>query len=141
MTTKIKNVLNTVKKRRIAATFSVICAGFLYYAQGQVTNLYLPCIIKANTGLLCPACGITQMAIALLQLRFHDAFMTNPGIALISPLLLFVVFVFWYNWINSKKTQSKVFYAICLLCTIYLILWAIYRNLQVYIDIPRIMVV
>ncbi len=137
---KINSILNTKKKKRIAGTFAIILIGLLYYAQGQVTGLYLPCLIKLHTGLLCPACGITHMAIALLQLRFYDAFAANPGLVLISPFLLIVLFTYWYAWINDKKIKSKAFYALCLFCIIFLILWAIYRNLYVFVDMHRIMV-
>ncbi len=81
------------------------------------------------------------MAVALLQFRFADAFYANIGLALISPLLAVVLFIYWFNWIKGKQEQSKILTALTLFCVIYLVAWGIFRNLYVNVDIQRILVV
>ena len=48
----------------------------------------IPCMFHILTGLDCPSCGISRMCMALLQLRFADAFRYNPAIFCLLPLLL-----------------------------------------------------
>lgn len=66
----------------------VLLLGFGYALWGSVTGLWLPCPFHALTGLECPGCGVTRMCLALLRLDFAAAWAANPGLLLLSPLIL-----------------------------------------------------
>ncbi len=66
----------------------VLLLGLAYALWGTVTGLWLPCPFHALTGLECPGCGVTRMCLALLRLDFAGAWAANPGLLLLSPLIL-----------------------------------------------------
>ena len=69
----------------------VLLLGLGYALWGSVTGLWLPCPFHALTGLECPGCGVTRMCLALLRLDFAAAWTANPGLLLLSPLILALV--------------------------------------------------
>lgn len=69
----------------------VLLLGLGYALWGSVTGLWLPCPFHALTGLECPGCGVTRMCLALLRLDFAAAWAANPGLLLLSPLILWLV--------------------------------------------------
>ena len=69
----------------------VLLLGLGYALWGSVTGLWLPCPFHALTGLECPGCGVTRMCLALLRLDFAAAWAANPGLLLLSPLILALV--------------------------------------------------
>lgn len=46
----------------------------------------LPCLIYALTGLRCPGCGVSRMALCLMRLDFAGAWAANPVILCLLPL-------------------------------------------------------
>ena len=69
----------------------VLLLGLGYALWSSVTGLWLPCPFHALTGLECPGCGVTRMCLALLRLDFAAAWAANPGLLLLSPLILALV--------------------------------------------------
>jgi len=51
-------------------------------------QILIPCVWKAISGYNCPGCGLTHAFIALLQLRWQEAWLENPLIYLIVPVLI-----------------------------------------------------
>ncbi len=137
----MKKILKTTKQKRIAGTLLAIIIGLLYYAQGQITNLYVPCAIYQITGLECPGCGVTRMAISFLQFNFSDAFDANAGLFISLPLIAIVFFYAWINWINEKNIRSKFIKTSIIILIVFLILWGIYRNLYYFVDISQLLVI
>ena len=75
--------------RRLSAGLALVLAAGLGYAGWvHLTHLALPCPFHAVTGLLCPGCGVTRMCLALLRLDLSAAWSANPGMLVLSPLLL-----------------------------------------------------
>ena len=66
----------------------LILLGLLYALWGSLTRLWLPCPFHLLTGLDCPGCGVTRMCRALLRLDLSAAWAANPGMLVLSPLLL-----------------------------------------------------
>lgn len=66
----------------------LILLGLLYALWGSLTRLWLPCPFHLLTGLDCPGCGVTRMCLALLRLDLSAAWSANPGMLVLSPLLL-----------------------------------------------------
>lgn len=82
-------------RRRLLQTLAgwgaVLALGLVYALWGGVTGLWIPCPIHTLTGLDCPGCGVTRMCLALLRLDFSGAWAANPGLLLLSPLLLWLL--------------------------------------------------
>ena len=68
----------------------LIAAGVAAYYGLARAGLAIPCLFYTLTGLLCPGCGNTRAALALLRLDFSAAFQFNP---------LFLVEFFYLAWI------------------------------------------
>ncbi len=66
----------------------VLLAGAGYVALVQRGGIAVPCLFRALTGLRCPACGATRMALALLRGDVRAAFRLNPPLFLLAPALL-----------------------------------------------------
>ena len=66
----------------------LILLGLLYALWGSLTRLWFPCPFHLLTGLDCPGCGVTRMCLALLRLDLSAAWSANPGMLVLSPLLL-----------------------------------------------------
>lgn len=69
----------------------VICAAFLvggcaYAIFVRATGLAIPCLFYTLTGLKCPGCGVTRMALCLLRLDFAGAWRQNPAILCLLPV-------------------------------------------------------
>ena len=75
----------------LGRTALLLLLGQLYVLWGSLTQLWLPCPFHALTGLECPGCGVTRMCLALLRLDFAAAWAANPGLLLLSPLILALV--------------------------------------------------
>lgn len=78
-----------VKKRLFRLI--VICAAFLaggcaYAIFVRSTGLAIPCLFYRLTGLKCPGCGITRMALCLMRLDFAGAWRQNPAILCLLPV-------------------------------------------------------
>lgn len=67
----------------------LLFAGLLYAFLVQKLGYGIPCLFRLRTGLLCPACGITRMFLAIGRLDFQTAFYENPFMLLSLPFLLF----------------------------------------------------
>lgn len=74
--------LNPSSKKRLykltASCTFVLLAGLLYYLFVSNTGWKIPCLFYTLTGLYCPGCGVTRMAVALLQFDFARAFHYHP---------------------------------------------------------------
>lgn len=82
----------------------VLLLGLGYALWGAVTGLWLPCPFHTLTGLECPGCGVTRMCLALLRLDFAAAWRANPGLLLLSPLILGLV---GWQVTNYVRTGSR----------------------------------
>ena len=82
-------------RRRLLQTLAgwgaVLALGLPYALWGSLIGLWIPCPTPTLTGLDCPGCGVTRMCLALLRLDFSGAWAANPGLLLLSPLLLWLL--------------------------------------------------
>ena len=63
-----------------------VCIFYILARQG----IGIPCIFNRVTGLLCPGCGNSRVALALLGFRFREAFSYNP---MFLPEFLYILWV------------------------------------------------
>ncbi len=119
---------NLKKVLSIAAVVALL--GISYALIVGFTPLYLPCIFNLITGYLCPGCGITRMFMAIFRMDFAAAYGYNAGVFVaLMPMAVFltswaITYVRSGNAILNK--WQKIF---AWAMAVYLILWAIVRNL------------
>lgn len=104
-------------------------AGILYGLFVRKTGLGIPCMFHLLTGLKCPGCGVTRMAVALLQLDFAGAFEANPAVLVLSPVLLAVFIKSAKTYIRTGRwTMGAMENTAVWLGTAVLVLYGIVRN-------------
>ena len=112
-------------RRRLLQTLAgwgaVLALGLAYALWGSVTGLWIPCPIHTLTGLDCPGCGVTRMCLALLRLDFSGAWAANPGLLLLSPLLLWLLLcvcrtTFWRSILGWSLVVLLVGYGVLRNC-------------------------
>lgn len=109
---------------------SVLLLGFLYLLLFKHTGLALDCVFQRITGFYCPGCGISRMLLALSELDFYRAFRYNPGVAVISPLLMFYIITRTVYYVRGLPyTVSKRESRLWILLMILIMLYGIIRNL------------
>ena len=102
----------------------LLCAGLLYGFVLIPLGVRIPCLFYRFTGLRCPGCGVTDLCLALLHGRYREALRYNWGLALASPVLVWLVARLWKNGACGKveKTVSAAL-------LIFLLAWGILRNI------------
>lgn len=99
-------------RRRLLQTLAgwgaVLALGLAYALWGGVTGLWIPCPIHTLTGLDCPGCGVTRMCLALLRLDFSGAWAANPGLLLLSPLLLWLLLWQMADYIRTGVCRTTL---------------------------------
>ena len=108
----------------------LILLGLLYALWGSLTRLWLPCPFHLLTGLDCPGCGVTRMCLALLRLDLSAAWSANPGMLVLSPLLLGLLSWHAVTYIrtgNRHFTRGQTF--LCWTLVGLLFLHGLLRNL------------
>ena len=79
------------------------CAYALFYMK---TGFGIPCVFNLITGLRCPGCGITHMAVNLLRLDFAAAFSSNRAVFVMLPVLAYLLCAKLYRYIRYGKTDE-----------------------------------
>lgn len=104
--------------------------GFCYYCFTQLTHLSVPCLFHEVTHLSCPGCGITRLILHAVKFEWAKAFACNPGLVIISPLLFYLFILESVTYVRyGTQKLSKANNILLYLCIIYLLLWAIIRNI------------
>lgn len=107
-----------------------LAAGLLYAWLISKIGFGIPCLFKTVTGLDCPSCGISRMCMALLHLRFADAFRYNPAIFCLLPLLAAVAIAWIVRYVRYGSTNPQRWMnSAIIFMTCVLILFGIARNL------------
>ena len=109
---------------------ALLAAGLTYAGWVSVTGKYIPCLFRSATGLLCPACGISHLCLALLAGNWAGAFAANPCLMLLSPLFLWLAVWLAADYVKTgrclpSRGQNRLI-AFLILC---LVLFGIGRNL------------
>ncbi len=120
-------------KQQIKTCGLWLAAGILYYLFVRFTGWGLPCLITKITGKLCPGCGITRMAMALIEGDFALAARNNLLVLCLLPFGLF----FWLRrtilYIKKGETHSNKWeLAVLLVLLVITVAFWILRNLPAY---------
>lgn len=116
---------NLLKKASLPCLCAAGYAFLLLY-----TPFSIPCPFHALTGLYCPGCGVSRMALALLRFDLAAAFRANVALCLLLPAL---ALLFLWRGIHYLRTgewetprwQSALLWAMIAL----LLLFGVLRNL------------
>ncbi|MCI9360581.1 MAG: DUF2752 domain-containing protein [Hungatella sp.] len=110
--------------------FFVVLAGILYGVFVKATNVGIPCMFHLITGLKCPGCGVTRMAVALLGLDVAGAFEANPAVLVLSPVFLAVFIKHIVGYVKTGEwTIGAVQNAVMWLGVAVLTVYGILRNI------------
>lgn len=108
---------------------ALLVGGLLYGVWCIGTGLYIPCIFRLCTGLKCPACGISHMAVHLMEGQVRQAFWCNPCLFLLLPILLLLLIRQEIRYIRyGKRSFSKLENVILYCMIVGLLLFGIIRN-------------
>lgn len=108
----------------------VLCAGLLYAWLISAIGFGIPCMFHLITGLDCASCGVSRMCMALLQLRFAEAFRYNPAIFCLLPLGAAVGLAWIIRYVRTGNMKmQKWMHASVIFMIVVLILFGIARNL------------
>ena len=119
-------------QKKILIIYGVIFgAGVLYAFLILHTPFRIPCLFREVTGLQCPGCGTSRMALALMRFDIPAAFAYNPIAFFSFPawfLISICAFVGRPKALRSSKNLLRFLY---INIVIYMI-FAIFRNLPLY---------
>lgn len=120
----------TQRRRRILLLSTGILLVLALYCLAAKLGFGLSCVFHSVTGLLCPGCGNSRAALALLRLDFVSAWGYNP---LFLPEIFYIGWVYFFccrSYIRGKTfTYNPPIPAMDMAFLAAIILWGILRNL------------
>ncbi|MDR0263254.1 MAG: DUF2752 domain-containing protein [Sphingobacterium sp.] len=69
-------------------------------------HILVPCLWKAVSGYDCPGCGLTTALIALLRLEWREAWLENPLIYMLVPLLTVLILRDFVAFWRKKSVEE-----------------------------------
>lgn len=121
-------MLHRVKKLCITILI-VILIGIVYAIFWSITGLAIPCWFYEITHLYCPGCGVSRMCLSILQLDFYQAFRYNPGVMIISPILIWYFIRTCVRYIRGQDNSITIYQKILfIIIVILLLLYGVARN-------------
>ncbi len=115
-------------RKAILTTYGCILALGIGYLLAVMAGLSIPCFYRSVSGFLCPGCGVSHMAFAILRLDFAAAFHSNPVIfLLLFPWNLAGLLGIWGRPALFQK--SKTWFWMLGITLVILILFGILRNI------------
>ena len=119
---------NSTRKALAKTYFWILVVGISYFCFIQLTGWSIPCVTYRYLGILCPGCGLTRMAVNLVQGHFATAFSYHPLGCIALPLWL-VASVLGF-WGKPKFTQHAAFWKwLGTITLVAALLFTILRNL------------
>ena len=122
---------DAVQKKILIIYGAILGAGMLYAFLILHTPFRIPCLFREVTGLQCPGCGTSRMALALMRFDIPAAFTYNPIAFFSFPawfLISICAFVGRPKALRSSKNLLRILY---INIVVYMI-FAIFRNLPLY---------
>lgn len=117
-----------VRKRILIIYAAVIGIGALYTVLIYTTGFGIPCLFNQITGLQCPGCGTSRMALAVMRLDFAEGFMYNP-VAFVTVPVWILISIGCYLGRPASLRQGKVLLGIFYVNVAAYVVFGIVRNL------------
>lgn len=121
---------DAVQKKILIIYGAIFGVGVLYAFLILHTSFRIPCLFREVTGLQCPGCGTSRMALALMRLDIPAAFSYNPVAFFSFPawfLISIGAFIGRPKALRHSKNLLRILY---INITVYMI-FAVVRNLVV----------
>ena len=116
--------------RVISYSVIILIVGLLYGLFVKKTGIAVPCMFYRLTGWKCPGCGVTRMCVALLQLRWRDAFWFHPMLFVQLPVLGLIAIRNVVTYVKngvSRVTRPET--AVIYICIVLLVIFTVFRNM------------
>jgi|GEM_PF-696192 len=130
---KIKNFLSKKAAKIILSLLPLffLVPFMLYLNLSGNNSIHIPCPLFKLAGIACPGCGATRCVCAILTFRFKDAYKYNLAIFI---LFFFLSLVYFYNLYKVIRYNKRVIFNYKIVCLIgvFIILFAIIRNMPFY---------
>lgn len=115
-------------KHFLALSVIILTLGLLYYVIVKL-GYGLFCPFYALFGIECPFCGLTRMCVALIELRFIEAFFYNQVAYILLPIICWIYFKTGLRYIKTGIFTSTDFEnKFISLMFILMFVFGIYRN-------------
>ena len=110
-----------------------LAIGFAYFLWVLATDIYIPCLFNLITGFKCPGCGISHMIVAFCRLDFRTAFLYNPLLFFILPILIifYIVDRIYYICTGNRIIYGKKVTIFCYVLIALIIIFWIVRNIPI----------
>ena len=93
-----------------------------------MTGFGIPCMFNRFTGYLCPGCGTSRMALAMLRLDFSSAFRFNP-VAFVTVILWLMISIGCFAGRPAALRNERVLQGLVYVNIAAYLIFAVLRNL------------
>ncbi|MBQ3133069.1 MAG: DUF2752 domain-containing protein [Clostridia bacterium] len=110
----------------------MIVIGGIYWGITQLTDWYLPCPIRAVTGLCCPGCGISHLITDLLRGDLWSAAQQNLAVAALTPIWLTAGIIYGVRRPAALRQNGMAFRWLTWGSVVVLVAFGIFRNIPLF---------
>ena len=122
---------DAVQKKILIIYGAILGAGVLYAFLILHTPFRIPCLFREVTGLQCPGCGTSRMALALMRFDIPAAFAYNPVAFFSFPAWFFISICAFVGRPKALRNSKNLLRILYINIVVYMI-FAIFRNLPLY---------
>ena len=120
-------------QKKILIIYGVIFgAGLLYAFLILHTPFRIPCLFREVTGLQCPGCGTSRMALALMHLDIPAAFFYNPVAFFSFPMWVLISIGAFFGHPKALRSAKVLLRILYINIAVYMI-FAVVRNLPLFL--------
>lgn len=111
----------------------ILGAGVLYGLVIRATGFGIPCMFRLVTGLKCPGCGVSHMALRLMAGDLPGAFRENAAIVCLLPLGAVLAARCSVRYVRTgAKRLSKAENGLVVFMIVTLVGYGILRNFSIF---------
>ncbi len=120
--------LDNVQKKILFIYAVLIAIGVTYTVLIYTTGFGIPCMFNRFTGYLCPGCGTSRMALAMLRLDFSSAFRFNP-VAFVTVIVWLLISIGCFAGRPAALRSERVLLGVVCVDIVAYLIFAVLRNL------------
>ena len=122
--------MNTKRRNKVIRIALILFGiGALYALIIRLTGIGIPCPIRHITGIMCPGCGTTRMAMSILKLDFASAFRYNSAVFCMIPLMAATAARYSYVYIKTGKVRDRFAGTAVWIMIAVLLIFGVLRNI------------
>ena len=108
---------------------ALLTIGFIYLAITLYVGYGVRCVFNKYTGLQCPGCGATRMAMALAKLQFVAAFKYNAFLFITGPFILGSIIFNEVRFVRTGQHPSSKWRTVMIVLLILALIYGVLRNI------------